>query len=474
MSEESSTMGIKRGDTAEVDIEKVVYGGRGLARVNGMALFVAGAVPGDRIIAQVVKVKRKYAEARIEELLEASPHRIIPRCPYSDYCGGCTWQSIAYEKQLTYKQTFIADSLGHIADITGFRIDEIVPSPRIFGYRNKMEFSFSDRRWPLPHADREGSENSRVALGLHVPGTFDRIIDIEGCLLQEEKGNEILREVKAFVKQSGMPVYGLKSHQGFWRYLVLRHSRSFNEWMVNMVTSEERLGFVQGLASLLRDRFHEIVSIVNTINTRRGGTAVGEWESTLMGDGFLREMIGPYTFQASTHSFLQTNQHLSERLYQVVKEFASLTGKETVVDLYCGIGTVSAFLASRASRIVGLDISKSAIADAKRNCELNGIDNCEFLCGDVKLLLSPAMSQPDVLIADPPRTGMHKKVIERIVRLLPQRIIYISCNPTTLARDIALLNEHYELKAVQPIDLFPNTYHIEAVARLERRKELKY
>lgn len=326
----------------------------------------------------------------------------------------------------------------------------------------------------MPHADREGSENSRVALGLHVPGTFDRIIDIEGCLLQEEKGNEILREVKAFVKQSGMPVYGLKSHQGFWRYLVLRHSRSFNEWMVNMVTSEERLGFVQGLASLLRDRFHEIVSIVNTINTRRGGTAVGEWESTLMGDGFLREMIGPYTFQASTHSFLQTNQHLSERLYQVVKEFASLTGKETVVDLYCGIGTVSAFLASRASRIVGLDISKSAIADAKRNCELNGIDNCEFLCGDVKLLLSPAMSQPDVLIADPPRTGMHKKVIERIVRLLPQRIIYISCNPTTLARDIALLNEHYELKAVQPIDLFPNTYHIEAVARLERRKELKY
>ena len=187
-----------------------------------------------------------------------------------------------------------------------------------------------------------------------------------------------------------------------------------------------------------------------------------------MGDGYLREKIGPYTFRVSTNSFLQTNPHLSERLYQVVKEFASLTGKETVVDLYCGIGTVSAFLASRASRIVGLDISESAIADATWNCELNGIDNCEFLCGDVKLLLSRATSKPDVLIIDPPRTGMHRKVIEQIVHLLPQRIIYISCNPTTMARDIALLKEHYELKVVQSIDLFPNTYHIEAVARLER------
>ncbi|MBW1691324.1 MAG: 23S rRNA (uracil(1939)-C(5))-methyltransferase RlmD [Deltaproteobacteria bacterium] len=467
-------MDIKRGDTAEVDIEKVVYGGRGLAHVNGMTLFVAGAVPGDRVIAQMVKVKRKYAEARIEELIEASPHRIIPPCPYSDYCGGCTWQGITYEKQLIYKQAFVADSLGHIADITGFRIDEVVPSPRIFGYRNKMEFSFSDKIWPVPHGDRESSGDRGVALGLHVPGTFDRIIDIDGCLLQEEKGNEILREVKAYVRQSGMPVYGLKSHQGFWRYLVLRHSHCFDEWMVNVVTSEERRRFIQGLASLLRARFRKIVSIVNTINTRRGGTAVGEWESTLMGDGFLREKIGPYIFQVSTHSFFQTNQHLSGRLYEAVKEFASLTGKETVVDLYCGIGTVSAFLASRAARIVGLDISESAIADAKRNCELNGIDNCEFLCGDVKLLLSHTVSQPDVLITDPPRTGMHKKVIEQIVHLLPQRIIYISCNPTTMARDIALLKEHYELKAVQPIDLFPNTFHIEAVARLEKRRELKY
>jgi 23S rRNA (uracil1939-C5)-methyltransferase len=321
----------------------------------------------------------------------------------------------------------------------------------------------------LPQQGTQDSWNTSVALGLHVPGTFDRVIDIEGCLLQEDRGNEILREVKGFVRKSGVPVYGLKSHQGFWRYLVLRHSHHFNEWMVNIVTSEEGQGPVQGLASMLRDRFSEIASIVNTINTRKGGTAVGDRESTLIGNGYMRDKLGPYTFQVSTHSFLQTNPHLSGRLYQVVKEFASLSGKETVVDLYCGIGTVSSFLASGASRIVGFDSSESAIADAVRNCEMNGLVNCEFLCGDVKLLLCRADSKPDVLITDPPRTGMHKEVIGHILHLLPDRIIYVSCNPTTMARDIALLKEFYEVEKIQPIDLFPNTYHIEAVARLERR-----
>jgi 23S rRNA (uracil1939-C5)-methyltransferase len=462
-------MDIKKGDTAEVEIEKVVYGGRGLAHLNGMALFVEGAVPGDKIIARVEKAKRNYAEARIQELLEPSPHRIIAPCPYSGFCGGCRWQCIAYEQQLTYKQGFVADSLAHITGITGLEVNAVLPSPRIFAYRNKMEFSFSDKMWLLPQQGEGDSAEASVALGLHVPGTFDRVIDIEGCLLQEERGNEILREVKGFVRQSGVPVYGLRSHQGFWRYVVLRHSHHFNEWMVNIVTSEERRGPVQGLASMLGERFSEIVSIVNAVNTRRGGTAIGEWQNTLRGDGCMREKIGPYTFQVSSSSFLQTNPHLFETLYQVVKEFASLTGKETVVDLYCGIGTVSAFLASGASRITGFDSSESAIADAMRNCEVNGLGNCGFSCEDAMLALSHEASKPDVLITDPPRTGMHAQVIRGMVQLLPDRIIYISCNPATLARDIGLLKEYYELKAVQPIDLFPNTYHIEAVARLERR-----
>jgi len=238
--------------------------------------------------------------------------------------------------------------------------------------------------------------------------------------------------------------------------------------MVNIITSEERDTPIQALASILRNRFKEIVSIVNNINTRKGGTAVGEWERIVVGKGNIKDKIGPLTFEISANSFFQTNTSMAERLYQSVKGFASLTGKETVLDLYSGIGTISIFLASQAERIIGVDISNAAIANAKRNCQLNGIDNCEFLCGDVKMYLSRCSIQPDLLIADPPRVGMQREVIDRILRLLPKRIIYISCNPSTLARDIALLKEGYKVEEVQPVDLFPNTYHIESVARLER------
>ena len=461
-------MEIRKGDTRELEVEKVIYGGRGLAYMNNMAIFVDKAVPGDRITAKVIRVKKNFAEAKVLEVIEASPNRIIAPCPYSDYCGGCTWQCIEYEKQLEYKHAFVEDLLNHIGKTTNFQVHQPLPSPQIFGYRNKMEFSFSDKRWLLPKERDEKKNNNNFALGLHVPGTFDKIIDIEGCLLQKEKGNEILREAKRFISDSGIPVYGLRTHQGFWRYLMLRHSYFFDEWMVNIITSEQRDAPIQALASILKDRFKEIASIVNNINTRKGGTAVGERERTFVGERNIKDKIGPFTFEISANSFFQTNTPMAERLYESVKSFASLTGKETILDLYSGIGTVSIFLASQATRIIGVDISNAAIADAKRNCKLNGIDNCEFLCGDVKMFLSQFNIQPDLLITDPPRVGMQRGVIDQILKLLPGRIIYISCNPSTLARDIALLKEVYKLEEVQPIDLFPNTYHIESVARLER------
>ena len=461
-------MEIRKGDTRELEVEKVIYGGRGLAYMNNMAIFVDKAVPGDRITAKVIRVKKNFAEAKVLEVIEASPNRIIAPCPYSDYCGGCTWQCIEYEKQLEYKHAFVEDLLNHIGKATNFQVHQPLPSPQIFGYRNKMEFSFSDKRWLLPKERDEKKDNNNFALGLHVPGTFDKIIDIEGCLLQKEKGNEILREVKRFISDSGIPVYGLRTHQGFWRYLMLRHSYFFDEWMVNIITSEQRDAPIQALASILKDRFKEIASIVNNINTRKGGTAVGEREKIFVGERNIKDKIGPFTFEISANSFFQTNTPMAERLYESVKSFASLTGKETILDLYSGIGTVSIFLASQATRIIGVDISNAAIADAKRNCKLNGIENCEFLCGDVKMFLSQFNIQPDLLITDPPRVGMQRGVIDQILKLLPGRIIYISCNPSTLARDIALLKEVYKLEEVQPIDLFPNTYHIESVARLER------
>jgi 23S rRNA (uracil1939-C5)-methyltransferase len=433
-----------------------------------VVIFVANSVPGDRVLARVVRNKKNFAEARIVEVIEASPHRIIAPCPYSDFCGGCTWQCIAYEKQLEYKNALVMELLNHIGMVTDFTMHPPLASEQIFAYRNKMEFSFSDKKWLLPKERNEKKDNDNFALGLHVPGTFDKIIDIEGCLLQKEEGNEILREAKRHIRESGMPVYGLKTHQGFWRYLMLRHSNFFDEWMVNIVTSEKRDPPIQRLVSILKDRFKEIATIVNNINTRKGGTAIGEWERVFSGEGHIKDNIGPFTFEISANSFFQTNTLMAERLYQSVKDFASLTGKETILDLYSGIGTISIFLASQAVRSIGVDISDAAIVDAKRNCQLNQIDNCEFICGDAKVFLSQITSQPDVIIADPPRVGMQRGVINGIGRLLPKRIIYISCNPSTLARDVALLKEWYTLKEVRLIDLFPHTYHIESVARLER------
>ncbi|HUU40209.1 MAG TPA: 23S rRNA (uracil(1939)-C(5))-methyltransferase RlmD [Desulfatiglandales bacterium] len=461
-------MDIRKGDYKELTIEKVVYGGRGLSHIDGMAVFVDKVVPGDRVIAKIFKVKKSFAEARAIELIEKSPYRIDAPCPYSNYCGGCNWQSIQYEKQLEYKHAIVEELLSHIAKETNFQVGPVLPSSQLFGYRNKMEFSFSDRRWLLPQEINEKKEDKEIALGLHVPGTFDKIINIDRCLLQKEIGNDITMEVRRYANLSGVPAYGLKSHQGFWRYLTLRSSHYFNEWMVNIVTSEHRSSPVQMLASTLKGRFKEIASIVNNINARKGGTAVGEWEKVLAGERSIRDKIGSFTFEISANSFFQTNTLMAEKLYHWVKAFSSLTGKETVIDLYCGIGTISIFLASEASRVIGMDISNSAIEDARRNSLLNGVDNCDFQCGDVMMLLSQITAPPDLLVVDPPRTGMHKKVIDQILGLLPDQIIYISCNPATMARDIALLKERYMVERVQPIDLFPHTYHIESIVKLER------
>ncbi|HUT70244.1 MAG TPA: 23S rRNA (uracil(1939)-C(5))-methyltransferase RlmD [Desulfatiglandales bacterium] len=460
---------MRKGDIIELTIEKMVYGGRGLAHHNNRAVFVDAAIPGERVMARASRVKKDFAEARLLEVLEPSQHRAIAPCRYNHYCGGCNWQFIEYEKQLEHKHAIVEELLHHIGKVTDVSIHPVLPAPHVLGYRNKMEFSFSDKRWQLPEELDNKEDYEHFALGLHVPGTFDKIINIDGCLLQHERGNEILREVKKYARGSGLPVYGLRSHQGFWRYLVLRHSHYFDEWMVNIVTSEEREPELRTLVSILRDRFGNIESLVQTINTRRGGTAIAERENVLLGRSSIRDKIGEFTFEISAQSFFQTNTAMAERLYEQVRDLASLTGKETVIDLYCGIGTISILLAPLASRVIGMDISESSIQDARKNCELNAIYNCEFLCGDVKVLLSRAAFHPNLLIADPPRAGIHKKVIEQILYLMPDKIIYVSCNPSTLARDLALLNERYLLGEVQPLDLFPHTHHVETVVLLEQR-----
>ncbi|WP_306303989.1 23S rRNA (uracil(1939)-C(5))-methyltransferase RlmD [Desulfosarcina cetonica] len=347
-------------------------------------------------------------------------------------------------------------------------VHAILPSERIFEYRNKMEFSFSDRRWWLPH-ELESSSLNEFALGLHVPGTFYKVLDIRACLLQPDLGNQILGATREFIRNSGQPVYGLRSHEGFWRFLVLRNSAAHDRWLVNIVTASEDRGAVQPLADLIMQRFPQVAGVVNNITARLSGVAIGEREIHLAGEPTLRDDLGPYRFDISANSFFQTNTRGAQRLYGVVERYAGLSGNESVLDLYCGTGTIAIWLASHAREVIGLELVESAVADAQRNCLTNGIENCRFILGDIKETLTAIPSVPDLLVIDPPRAGMHKDVVNQVIAMAPPKIVYVSCNPATLARDVLALKEHYQVAEVQPVDMFPHTFHVESVARLIRR-----
>ncbi|MCG6893042.1 MAG: 23S rRNA (uracil(1939)-C(5))-methyltransferase RlmD [Desulfobacteraceae bacterium] len=463
-------MGVKKGQELTVEVTDLAFGGRGLVRVDGMAVFVDQAVPGDRVLARVVRKKRRYAEARTIEVLEPSADRVKAPCPYSGTCGGCKWQFLSYDRQLAYKRQQVSGALRHIGLMDGVPVHTTLPSERIFGYRNKMEFSCSDRRWLL----REELENKEIsrdfALGLHVPGTFHKVLDTRACLLQPEAGNRILDNVREKMKTSGLPPYGLRSHEGFWRFLVLRHSVAKDRWLVNLVTAGEETGVLTTMAGELMEEHSEIVAVVNNVTARKAAVAFGEYEVPLAGANCLVDRIGRHHFGISANSFFQTNTRGAERLYGVVRDYAALKGTETVFDLYSGIGTIAIHLAEACRRVVGLEIVESAVSDAVDNCRRNGIDNCRFVQGDIAESLSGIRERPDLLVIDPPRAGMHKKVLRLILELNVDRIVYVSCNPGTLARDLGVLAEQYAVREVQPVDMFPHTYHIEAVARLERRR----
>ena len=443
-----------------------------MGHLDGLVIFVKDGVPGDRVTAKIYRKKKDYAEARLLELLKPSSDRIPAPCPYFGYCGGCQWQHVDYKKQLIFKKELIRESLEHIAGLKDPIIHDVVPSKDIFAYRNKMEFSFSDRRWFPPRELYKRDKEGDFALGLHVPGAFNKVIDIEGCLLQRKRGNRILREIKRFTKDCGIPVYGLKSHKGFWRFLTLRYSTAFDEWMVNIVTSQqEGLDFLQPMTDILCRETGRIKTVVNNINDRKASIAVGDQEVLLSGDGYIKDMLGPFTFRISANSFFQTNTLTATKLYEQVIKYSELNGNETVLALYCGTGTIPIFLSTMAKYVIGLEISKSAVLDAEKNCKENGIHNCSFICGDIRETLQAITLRPEVLIIDPPRSGMHKDVLAKVLALSPQKIVYISCNPATMARDIGQLVGNYELIEIQPFDMFPHTYHIEAIAKLAIRKK---
>ena len=461
-------MAVKKGQLYELEITKAAFGGKGLGHLDGLAVFVAQTVPGDVAMIKVVKKKKNFAVGLLVDLVLASLDRVVAPCPYSGHCGGCKWQFVKYAKQLEYKHAHVIESLEHIGQIDHGPIHPVLPSQRIFEYRNKMEFSCADRRWLLPAEMGRTDLDTEFAIGLQVPGTFYKVIDIQKCLLQPDLGNALLNDVRQYIRHSGEPVYGLRSHVGFWRFLMLRHSFAYDTWLVNIVTSTDRKVLTEPLAEKIVSSYPNVTAVVNNVTSRKAGIAVGEHEISLCGDTWVRDRIGSYDFEISANSFFQTNTQSAAMLYDVVKDYAGLTGNEIVVDLYCGTGTIAICLSKDCWQVIGIEINAGAINDAARNCELNEIDNCRFIQGDIAEGLDRISEIPDVVIIDPPRIGMHKSIVKQVLAMAPPRIVYVSCNPATLARDLNMMAEGYRVCEVQPVDMFPHTFHIEAVAKLEK------
>jgi len=460
---------VKKGEVIELSIEKMAIGGSGIARVNRYVIFVKGAVAGDKVRARIYKKKKDYAEAKVLEVITPSVNREEARCPYFNHCGGCQWQHIKYEAQLNYKHMLVEEAVSKVGRLNNVPVLETIPSPEIFGYRNKMEFTFSNKPWLISKSEQ--SEKPPFALGLHIPGSFDRVIDIEKCLLQPDKGNEILDIVRQYVRKTEIPVYDMKNHKGFWRFLTLRNSKAFGDWMVNIITADEAQQVVAPLVDEICKKVSGIKTMVNNISKKKAAVAIGDKEVIMFGTGYIEDKIGDFVFRISANSFFQTNSKGAEKLYSKVKEYAELSGTEEVLDLYSGTGTIPIFLSKQARRIIGIEINKDAVKDARKNCEINGIDNCVFIVGDIKETFSKVDSEikPDVIIADPPRPGIHKDALKGIIELGAKRLVYVSCNPATMARDLSILSQAYEVKEIQPVDMFPHTHHIEAVAKCVKK-----
>ncbi|MDZ7290283.1 MAG: 23S rRNA (uracil(1939)-C(5))-methyltransferase RlmD [candidate division KSB1 bacterium] len=469
---------LKKGLEVELDIESLAFGTKGVSRLNGYVIFVEEALPGQRVRAQILKKKKDYAEARTLAVIRQSPSFVEPRCRHFEDCGGCLLQNLRYDVQLASKQQQVTEILTHLGGLADPPVLPIIGSPQIFFYRNKMEFSFSRQRWVTraEMASGESGFSKDFALGLHARNSYAKTLTIEECHLQSSLSNRILDAVRAFTEKHRLLPYTTFGHTGFWRFLVIREGKRTGEVMVNVITTDVPGGreAVQQLADALLAEVPQITTIVHNLNRSKAQVATGEEEFVLHGPGHLHERLGPFVFRISANSFFQTNTEGAERLYQVVRDFAALTGEETVYDLYCGAGTISIFVSQQARQVIGFEIVPQAIHDAGVNCRLNAVMNCEFILGDLKdelaqvPILTRRWGKPDVVIIDPPRAGMHPKVVKKIIELAPKRIIYVSCNPSTLARDVKELSvTGYRLKKAQPVDMFPHTSHIEVVGVLE-------
>ncbi|MGA9364646.1 MAG: 23S rRNA (uracil(1939)-C(5))-methyltransferase RlmD [Bacteroidota bacterium] len=465
---------MKRGEELELTVENFASEGKCVARRDGFVIFVSDAVPGDTVRVRIDKVKQSFGVGKAVSILKASPLRTTPPCKYFGVCGGCAWQHALYEAQLQLKRQTVIDAFERIGGFKEIEVLPTVPSDEIYFYRNKIEFSFSRQRWLLDaEFTARPSGRDDFALGFHHSGRYDRVVDVDACLLQSELSNEILLAVKEFCQGKSLEVYDSEKQSGYLRFLVIREGKNTGERMVNLVTFDDRPPVASALCQHLLDRFPTLTTFVNTINSRRAQIAAGELERVYVGSGTITETLGKYRFQISANSFFQTNTKQAEKLFELVKRLGDFKPTDVVYDLYSGAGALSIYVSDEVTKVIGIELVQNSVTDATHNAILNGVTNCHFLQGDLKERLTrdrrwiDEYGTSDVVLVDPPRSGMHPKVVQSVARLHPSRIVYVSCNPATQARDVrSLADAGYRIECIQPLDLFPQTSHIESVMKL--------
>lgn len=471
----------------EIEITGVAAEGKAFAKITdeslqitNMVVFVPYCVPGDIVDLQVTKKKHSFMEARVLRLIHPSAQRCAPVCKHYGICGGCKWQILPYEEQLRWKQQQITDNLTRIGKLQLPAISPILGSSKIYEYRNKLEFTFANHKWLTTEemvelkANPEDEALREPALGFHIPNCFDKVLQIDECHLMPTIQNEIRNAVREYAISHGLTFYNERSHEGQLRNMMLRNNH-LGELMVVIVIADPKTP-IEGLMDMLHKRFPEIISLMYCVNEKMNDTIGDLPVKTYYGQDYIMEMMEDLQFKVGPKSFYQTNTDQAYELYKVARRFALEDSKERplIYDLYTGTGTIANFVARNASKVVGIEYVEDAVADARINAQLNGLDNTSFFAGDMKDILTPdfiaQQGRPDVIITDPPRAGMHEDVVNTILHAAPERIVYVSCNPATQARDLALMDNDYEISAVQPVDMFPQTQHVENVVLLKRRR----
>ncbi len=447
--------------------------GKSVAKVDGMVIFVDGGVPGDVADVMITRKKNSYAEGHVVTLKTPSPNRLEAKCEHFGYCGGCKWQHMNYETQLLFKQKTVSDALTRIGHLDISTLKPIFGNKESYYYRNKLEFSFSDKKWLTNEEVKSGLEiDNRNALGFHIPKMFDKILDIKNCYLQEEPSNSIRNEIRDFANKNGLTFFGVRDKTGLLRTLMIRSS-SNGELMVLIQFFEKQPENIDLLLTHLKTKFPQITSLQYVINQKGNDTLQDLDIITFYGRDHIFEEMEGLKFKISAKSFYQTNSPQAYELYKITRDLCGLTGNETVYDLYTGTGTIANFVAKKAKRVVGVEYVEDAVIDAKNNSQFNAIDNTLFYAGDMKDVLNETFiekhGKPDVIITDPPRAGMHEDVVRVILKAAPKKVVYVSCNPATQARDLAMMMEDYEIRSIQPVDMFPQTAHVENVVLLEHK-----